>query len=193
MVLTAASVHGQLQNPTRDVAWYSGVPAADYMVARIDSTARRVLWKSYDGSTIAAQAVAAGGLSAAIIIPSLHQSKGNEGLGGAFVVLGTGLAAAVVIPVGVYFVGQLMGGDGSYGTTLLGGLIGGGVGLLPAITSGTGSYEGVFPVAVIGAAIGSVVGYHIGASPVYDSGNQSVNLPPTPGRNVQVTVVSIRI
>jgi len=166
---------------------------ADSMSARADSMLRKAIWKPFDRSTIVVQAVVGGALSAAVIIPSVDKLKGSEGLGEAFMLIGGSLIAEGVISLGIHFTGELMGGDGSYGGTFLGSLAGGGVALLPAIISGRGNGEEVFPPAIIGAAVGAVLGYHLFASPVYESGgSQSINKPGMPAGNIQVTVVSIR-
>ena len=157
-----------------------------------DSVLRRTLWKPGNSSTIVMQTIVGGGLAVAVWIPAVGMMKKSDGLGEVFLIGVFSLIAEGVIPLGVYFSGEFTGGDGSYGMTLVSSLVGGGIALLPAIISGRGNGEEIFPPAVIGAAVGAIVGYHLFASPVYETGNQTPNHSGIPGGNVRVTVVSIR-
>jgi len=157
-----------------------------------DSVLRRTLWKPGNSSTIVMQTIVGGGLAVAVWIPAVGMMEKSEGLGEAFLIGIFSLIAEGVIPLGVYFSGEFTGGDGSYGMTLVSSLVGGGIGLLPAIISGRGNGEEVFPIAIIGTTVGAIIGYHLFASPVYETGNQTPNHSGIPGGNVRVTVVSIR-
>jgi len=159
---------------------------------RADSVLRRTLWKPGNSSTIVMQTIVGGGLGVGVMIPAVGMMEKSDGLGEVFLIGAFSLIAEVVIPLGVYFSGEFTGGDGSYGMTLVSSLVGGGIGLLPAIISGRGNGEEVFPIAIIGTTIGSIIGYHLFASPVYETGNQTPDHSGIPGGNVRVTVVTIR-
>ena len=159
---------------------------------RADSVLRRTLWKPGNSSTIVMQTIVGGGLGVGVMIPAVGMMKKSDGLGEVFLIGVFSLIAEGVIPLGVYFSGEFTGGDGSYGMPLVSSLVGGGIGLLPAIISGRGNGEEVFPIAIIGTTIGSIIGYHLFASPVYETGNQTPDHSGIPGGNVRVTVVTIR-
>ena len=52
---------------------------------------------------------------------------------------------------------------------MLGGLLGGGIALIPNISAGTGDQDAAKIRAIILSVAGSVLGYHLSASPVYES------------------------
>ena len=150
-----------------------------------DSLPPRVAWKPFNSTTIAVQAISGIGLAVAISIPIVNMAKkGGDFSDLGAVIIGAPLAFAV-LPVAIFWVGELSGGDGSYGWTVVGTLVGGGVGLLPRIISGYGGAEQHFPIATLVGVAGGIIAYHLFASPV--SGSVAIN-----DRNESHAVVSFQ-
>ena len=123
---------------------------------------------------MAVQAVSGIGLAAVsfALLPGSH----SEGLGAGIAIVLASMLGAASLPTGVYYSGNLMGGNGELWPTLGGCLVGGGLGVLPNIITGHGQ---VGPAAVrvgIGALAGAIAGYHLSASPIYEKDGTSSSL-----------------
>ncbi|MGB2868000.1 MAG: hypothetical protein WBD36_06095 [Bacteroidota bacterium] len=126
------------------------------------------LWKPFDPPTIALQTATGLGLAAAVFLPASQGRQHQEGLGMAIDLGVRSLLAAIAIPIGIYYSGKMLNGNGSYIWTLLGTLGGSGLAVLPNIISGSGGSE-LVPGVVVGAVVGGIIGYQLSASTIYET------------------------
>ncbi|MBE0642567.1 MAG: hypothetical protein IH600_00635 [Bacteroidetes bacterium] len=121
-------------------------------------------WQPYDGRTMLLQTLlgAAGGAAVFAVgygIGGWHQ-EGLDEL--AHLVVGYFLGTVVGIPLGVYYGGELMGGDGKLWPTIVCGLLGSGLG---GVALGiTREQEITIPLFVIATIAPPIIGYHESAA-----------------------------
>lgn len=137
-------------------------------VATVSNIVRTVKWEPYDLATVAAQTVGGvvgmvGGTIVAVGIYSMFDGNNYDqpDMGGAII----GLMAGVTLgsPLGVYIAGQAMGGNGSFGFTMLSGVVGiAAFGILAPITS-----HMELPIILLTNLALPIVTYHATSSVVY--------------------------
>lgn len=156
--------------------------------------AHNILWKPFDLTTVGVQAVSGIGFAAAgFALGYLTKRKGGDasGLGEGLTILLASTLGAIALPTGVYFSGNWMGGNGGYWSTLGGGIVVGGLAILPIALAGRSDAGGQILV-VIAALGGGIAGYNLSASPVYEekiiSSSQIGLLQP----NFNINICSIR-
>lgn len=132
-----------------------------------DTVLKQIIWEPFNAQTIVWQSISGLGSGALILLPRAKQT--TSGLGEGLTIIAQTAAAIVVVPLVIYFTGELSGGDGSYLLTLAGALVGGGIALIPNISRGTGDIETSKITSLILSVVGSVLGYHLFANAVYDS------------------------
>jgi hypothetical protein len=88
-------------------------------------------------------------------------------------------AALFAIPLGVYGVGRLMNGQGGYGATLLGTVVGTGLGITAAVALKEGTAAVVAVIA--GPLLGAVVGYELSHAYSQRGVSPTIGLSPTGG------------
>lgn len=154
-------------------------------------------WAPFDGETILVQipAGAGSGLIVFVLLSLVGNTSLSEwghwderSLGGAFAGLLGAVLGGVALPTGVHIAGGCMGGNGRYIWTLLGGLGGGGIALLPNIAAGSGDPGQAIVRAFIGALAGSILGYHFSATPMEQSAERILDT--LPGARTSVTGLS---
>lgn len=145
-----------------------------------DSIQPVILWDSFESTTIVVQSLTGLGFGAAVFfIPGDVNSGSSESdaIGGGILLLTQSVVAAFAVPSAIYFIGEWMGGNGSYIWTLLGGFSAGGISLLPNIIAGTGDQNAAIIRTAVLVVVGAILGYHLSASTVYES-SSSVFIKP---------------
>lgn len=148
-------------------------PAAQPSAAQGDPLIPVDAWQPWQGDTVAWQLLggvgggAIGGVAGGALGAVLADGSSGEWAFLAGAILGATLGVTVGTGVGVAVVGNLSGGNGNGGWTILAGvagtIVGGAVG---SSVSGDDAAIGMLAGALVGGAIGGIVGYHLTASTV---------------------------
>ncbi|MBX3042468.1 MAG: hypothetical protein KIT33_06845 [Candidatus Kapabacteria bacterium] len=169
-------------SPATSIALNNPSYKLDSANIKIGSTRGILKWKPFDGLTMVGQVfgsvigTAFGTLASLGIIAVLDRGfgmdyySGEQGLLG--IVLGFLGGVAIGSPTGIWIAGKAFGGNGSYGLTLLSGIIGTGI----WIGTGLGAYNFNLPVLALTNMVLPIIVYHSTASPVYNKSSQSVDL-----------------
>lgn len=121
---------------------------------------------------IASVAVTGGVFVSVALVASQNASREDyTGLG--ILVLGA-ITTTFTLPATVYFSGNHDGGNGTYLGTFAGCVVAGGLMLMPNIVAGTGDIGSAIVRTSIATFIGSIAGYHLTASPVYQSDSSAL-------------------
>jgi hypothetical protein len=151
---------------------------------KLDSiAAHNMLWKPFDLSTVAVQAVSGAALAASAValgLSTLPKHPHENYLGDFAGYFFATTLGSVALPTGIVIGGELMGGNGEWLSTIEGCAVGAGLGSLPVI-AGT-HYPNAF--LVFGGILllsGGIVGYNLSASPLYEAnGTVGFSSPPNP-------------
>ena len=133
---------------------------------------QNIIWKPFDVPTIGVQVLLGAGLGIGAFelgYSTKPTSGDGTGMGAGFAVIIASIMGCVALPCGVIVGGDLMGGDGDPLYSIAGCILGGGVGFLPNIISGTGKVDETIALVSVTALFGGIAGYHLSASPVYAS------------------------
>jgi len=156
--------------------------------------AHNILWKPFDLTTVGVQAVSGIGFAAVgFALGYLRKPKGGDasGVGGGLAILLASTLGAIALPIGVYFSGNWMGGNGGYWSTFGGSIVVGGLAILPIAIAGRSDV--VSQVLVVIAALGGgIAGYNLSASPVYEEKEASALQNGFINPDFKFTVLSIR-
>ena len=149
-----------------------------------DSAVNQLQWVPFDAATIGVQArvslggaAIVGGIAMGIAAGSV-QNRGINSLAAGLTILIVGsVATAVAIPTGVYYGGEWMGGNGSYAWTMIAGASASALTALPLVLRGDIKLGTLVTLFLVSGLTGSILGYHLSASPVYESDGGATDIP----------------
>ncbi len=148
---------------------------------------RNIIWKPFNVPTIGVQVLLGAGLGVGFFelgYSTKPTSGDGTGMGAGLAVILASIMGGAALPCGVFVGGDLMGGNGDPVYTVTGCILGGGIGALPNIISGTGKVDETVALVSVTALLGGITGYHLSASPIYES-NFSLSQTRTFYRNIK--------